>query len=156
MPVPTRPIALCLALALLACGCAEAPPRLTEVEGTVLLDNKPLPQALVRFVPEASGPGAALIATGVTDDQGHFRLTCDMKNEPGAVVGKNRVVVIDAPPPAEARGPSGKAQEAAARYLAGLKMKNRPIPQAYSTAAKTPVTVEVKQEQKDYTIKLTR
>ena len=154
MPVLTRPIALCLALALLACGCAEAPPRLTEVEGTVLLNDKPLPQALVRFVPDASGPGASLIATGITDDNGHFRLTCDMKNEPGAIVGKNRVVVTDAPPPPEARGPSGKAQEANARYLAGLK--NRPIPAAYTTAAKTPVIVEVKPEQKEYTIKLTR
>src|SRR5690349_16497067 len=106
MPVPTRLLVLCLPLVLLTCGCGEAPPRLTEVEGTVLLNEKPLPKALVRFVPEANGPGASLIATGITDDKGHFRLTCDMKNEPGACVGKNRVVVVDAPPPAEARGMS--------------------------------------------------
>jgi len=154
MSVPTRLLALCLPLALLACGCGEAPPRLTEVEGTVLLNNKPLPQALVRFVPEANGPGASLVATGITDDKGHFRLICDVKKEPGAVIGKNRVVVINAPPPAEARGLSGKAQEAGARYEASLK--NRPIPEAYSSAVKTPVTVEVKPEQKEYTIKLTR
>jgi hypothetical protein len=77
-----------------------------------------------------------------------------MKNEPGAVVGKNRVVVINAPPPPEARGMSRKAQEAATRYNANLK--NRPIPSQYSTAAKTPAVVEVKQDQKEYTIKLTR
>jgi hypothetical protein len=154
MPVPTRLLVLCLALALFACGCAEAPPRLTEVEGTVLLNDKPLPQALVRFVPDTSGPGASLIATGITDDKGHFRLKCDTKGEPGAAVGKNRVVVVNAPAPAEARGLSGKAQEALARYEASLK--NRPIPDNYGTAAKTPVVIEVKADQKEYTIKLTR
>ena len=46
----------CLGLAaLLACGCGRSPPPLTEVEGTVLLNDKPLAQALVRFIPEAPG-----------------------------------------------------------------------------------------------------
>jgi hypothetical protein len=154
MSAISRPFALCLALALLACGCGEPPPRLTEVEGTVLLNDKPLPQALVRFVPDTSGPGASLVATGVTDEQGRFRLTCDVKNEPGASIGKNRVVITDAPAPQGTRGMSGKAQEAASKYLASLK--NRPIPEVYTTAVKTPVVIEVKPEQKDYTIKLKR
>src|SRR5689334_22974691 len=78
-------------------GCKKGPPPLVEVQGVVLLNGQPLPQAQVEFVPDLEDFGAQLNSTGVTDDQGRFTLTCMLKNEPGAVVGKHRVLVTDPP-----------------------------------------------------------
>jgi hypothetical protein len=155
MRTRTRPLPryLGLALALLACGCGGSPP-LTEVEGTVLLNDQPLPNALVRFVPELPGQEGTLTSVAITDAQGRFRLTCEGKNAPGAVVGKHRVVVTEAPPPEEFRGMSRKAQEGYAAYRA--RQKNRPIPVVYGNLWKTPLQVEVKQDQKTYPLNLTR
>jgi hypothetical protein len=49
---------------------------------------------------------------------------------------------------------SQRAQEGYARHLKGLK--NRPIPEWYGSAVKTPLIIEVTTAQKDYTLKLTR
>ncbi len=155
MPTVTRPLLLYLGLALvlLASGCAR-PPQVTEVEGTVLLNNEPLPNALVQFVPDLPGQEGSLSSNAVTDDKGNFRLVCSRGQEPGAVVGKHRVVITDAPPPAEVRGLSPKAQQAEAKYRAGLK--NRPIPETYGSVLKTPLVIEVTPDKKTYTLTLTR
>jgi hypothetical protein len=120
------------------------------VEGTVLLDGKPLPHARVEFMPETSDFGAELNSSGVTDDQGHFTLTCTRGNESGAVVGKHHVVVSEGPVPGEIR----RNQEKAVEFQA--KLKNRPIPAIYGTYSDTPITLEVTTAQKDYTVKLQR
>lgn len=147
---------VCLALLgpVLAAGCSPTPPPVTPAEGVVLLNGAPLPNAQVTFMPQLDHFGAEMNSTGMTDEKGHFTLTCAFKGEPGAAVGKHKVLVTDAPVPADARGPSQAAQEKAARFLAGLK--NRPIPTAYAAAGTTPLTVDVTAEQKTYTIKLTR
>ncbi len=141
------------ALTLALCGCG-APPPATPVEATVLLDDQPLPYAKVRFVPDLPGQEAKLGSSAVTDERGRCTLRFDAKDEPGAVVGKHRVVVTEGPTPAEYRGMSQKAQEGYARYMKGLK--NRPIPEAYGSAVKTPLLIEVTASQKEYTLKLTR
>jgi hypothetical protein len=147
-------LCLCLGLALTLTGCAKTPPPVTEAEGVVLLDGVPLPNARVEFVPQLSDFGAEMNSSGVTDEKGRFRLTCNDKEQPGAVVGKHRVLVTDPPMPREFRGQSEKAQAAATAYLQGLK--NRPIPEAYATVGRTPLEVEVTTEQKSYTLNLTR
>src|SRR5947209_426150 len=133
----------CLALAavLAAAGCAKGPPPVTEVEGIVLLNDRPLPQAQVEFVPDLSYYGAEMNSTAVTDEKGHFRLTCNFKGQSGAVVAKHRVLVTDPPVPREMRGMDERSQQAQAAFQA--KLKNRPIPPAYGTVGKTPLIVEV-------------
>jgi hypothetical protein len=90
----------------------------------------------------------------VTDDKGHFILTCAYQSQPGAVVGSHRVVVTDAPVPRELRGQSAQAQAKLAQYQAGLK--NRPIPAVYGNVGQTPLRIEVKADQKTYAVNLTR
>src|SRR5947209_13285073 len=123
--MPLRsPLTACgpvLVAALLLAGCAPTPPPITEAEGVVFLNNAPLPNALVEFAPELTHFGAEMNSSGITDEKGAFRLTCAFKSQPGAAVGKHRVVVTDAPAPAEARGPSQAAQERLTKYLNGLK-----------------------------------
>jgi hypothetical protein len=53
-------------LGIAALGCGKTPPPVTTVEGTVLLDGKPLPFAMVQFMPETSDFGAELNSTGVS------------------------------------------------------------------------------------------
>ena len=143
-----------LALALVLGGCTKTPPPVTEAEVVVELDGRPLPGALVEFVPELEHFGAEMNSRGVTDDRGRARLVCAQKQQPGAVVGKHRVLVLEGPAPADTRGPSAASQRKYAEYLAGLK--NRPIPPDYGTLGKTPLSVEVTAGQKTYKLTLTR
>src|SRR5262249_22113460 len=133
-------VLLCLSLALP--GCSKSPPPVTEAEGVVLLNGKPLPNALVTFVPQLSNFGAEMNSTAVTDDEGRFKLEMTYRSQPGAVVGKHKVMVTEAPPSGEFRGMSEKAQAGYADQLA--KLKNRPIPTRYGAVGTTPVEVEVK------------
>jgi hypothetical protein len=152
---PTTKTARAL-LGLAAClvaGCARTPPPVTEAEGTVLLNGKPLPNAKVQFIPQLQHFGAELNSVAVTDEKGFFLLTC-LKGEPGAVVARHKVLVSEAPPPAEFRRPDGDTQERYANYLRG--MTNRPIPQEYGSLRTTRLEVEVTPGQKTYELKLTR
>ena len=152
----TRPVAGLILLAAVAVGgCGKgAPPPVTEVEGTVLLDNKPLPNAQVQFVPQLERFGAEMNSTAVTDENGHFRLICNYQQQPGAVVGKHWVLVTEAPTPEEYRRQDGDSQAKYARYVAGLK--NRPIPENYSTVGKTPLVLEVTADKKEYNLTMSR
>src|SRR5262245_49429633 len=141
-----------LVAALLPAGCGKSPPPFTEVEGVVTVNGKPLPQATVTFAPTATGFGAEVLSTAVTDDNGRFKLACG--NKSGACVGEHKVTVSEAPLPEKLRGMSGEAQREASRYLAALK--NRPIPQQYSNYAQTPLTITVTQDKKEYPISLQR
>src|SRR5262249_16316071 len=149
------PIYLGPLLALLALGgCAKSPPPVTEVEGVVMLDGNPLPNARVEFVPQLSDFGAEMNSSGITDEQGKFRLICNHQQQTGAVVGKHRVLVTDRPLPRELRGQDERSQRGAGEFLA--KLKNRPIPASYGNVSQTPLEVEVKADQKSYTLNLTR
>jgi hypothetical protein len=145
---------LALGVVLALPGCRKVPPPVADAEGTVLLDGKPLPQAHVEFVPELSNFGAEMISTAVTDDQGHFHLTCTYKDQPGAVVGKHHVIVMEPPTPEEFRSQDPQVQAKRDQYQA--KLKNRPIPTDYGTLSTTPLVVEVKADQKSYELRLTR
>jgi hypothetical protein len=81
---------------MLIVGCGEtADYRLANVEGLVTLDGKPL-QAVVTFQPVASagsetaGPGSA----ARTDAAGHYTLETVRTDEPGAVVGPHRIIIM--------------------------------------------------------------
>jgi len=146
------PGAAALAVALALTGCSKTPPTIVPVEGIVTINGQPLPSATVTFVPMVQGFGAEYIATGTTDDKGHFKAVCPAG--PGAGACENRVTVGDAPAPEKARGLSGEAQTELSRYTAGLK--NRPIPSDYGTAAKTPLVINVAAGQTEYKLELKR
>jgi hypothetical protein len=133
MPLSTsRTAARALAAAVLLGATSCGPPRnYTEVAGTVTLDGAPLSGVRVWFYPEAEGREQPPYAIGTTDASGVYKLTAE-SGKPGALVGKNRVVVNwplperpgpDQPPPPP-QGP--------------------PIPIPYTQAADTPLVVEVK------------
>jgi hypothetical protein len=143
---------MAIAVAFAATGCVSSPPPIVPVEGVVMLNNQPLPHAQIQFIPMAQGLGAEYIATGTTDENGRFTLTC--KGQPGACACENRVVVLEATPPDEARGQSAKAQVEMSRFYNDLK--NRPIPAQYETVAKTPLAITVAAGQGEYKVELKR
>jgi hypothetical protein len=144
--------AFAVVLVLTMAGCARVAPPITEVEGVVLLNKQPLPNAYVEFVPELEHFGAELNSRGITDDQGRFQLVCAQHQQAGAVVAKHRVLVLEAPTPEEFRQQTQEAQEKYAQYRA--KLKNRPIPSAYASVSQSPLRVEVTADRKSYTLDL--
>lgn len=61
-------------------GCGGQPTLNTEyVEGVVTLDGQPVPEATVTFVPVTEGQGAS--ATGITNQQGVYKLTAVVTGE---------------------------------------------------------------------------
>jgi hypothetical protein len=146
-------VGLMVSAAVLSPGCAPTLPPIVPVSGTVYLDNQPLPYARVEFVPDLEHFGAESNSFAVTDDQGRFTLTCVLGQQPGAVTGKHKVLVLEHTPD-EMRGMDGRAQQRLAEYT--TKLKNRPIPDNYGIVSQTPLTVEVKEGQQVYDLHLSR
>jgi hypothetical protein len=109
-------------LLLIAAGCADKGPELTEVIGQVLVDGKPLTTGSVVTLP-AQGRGAR----GTIDAEGNFTLsTSDMGV--GATTGRHRVAVI------AVGEPDNPSPEASRRSL---------IPQKYASAETSGLFIEV-------------
>ena len=134
-------------------GCGHSPPPLVEVEGTVLLNGQPLPNAYIEFVPELAHFGAEMNSTATTDEAGKFRLTCNKGAKPGAVVAKHWVLVNEIAAPLDRRD-----REEAARGAppSEVTLANRPIPPEYGAVSTTPLRLEVTKEGKSYLLQLTR
>ena len=115
--------------ALAGCGPTF---QYAEVEGTVTLDGRPLSGVKVVFYPEAEGPEQLPYATGVTDDGGVYRLTA-VTGKPGALVGKN-LVVVAWPPQGRSADPDQPPPPP----------PSPPIPLPYTVADETPLHFEVK------------
>lgn len=83
-------IIACLVVLVLLAGCG---PKAVPVSGKVTLDNKPLVNASVIFMPESNeknpGPGS----TGKTDANGEFSLRLNTGEANGAIVGKHKVSI---------------------------------------------------------------
>jgi hypothetical protein len=116
-----------------------------QVEGTVKLDGTPLANVVVQFVPDVTTGEQPPGASGSTDGQGHYSLTCDNRKS-GAVLGKYRVTVLPG------RGGSAGADD---RDAAGGRPAS-PVPPIYTQARKTPLRVEVTGDQHTYDLTLTR
>jgi hypothetical protein len=118
-----------------------------NVEGTVKMDGAPVPNVMVRFVPDdptVQGP----VSSGYTDEKGHFTLTCE-NQKPGAVIAKHNVLVL------AGRGASADEAEnqAGAAPAAGKKVF---VPPAYATPRQTPLQVEVTADKHTYDLTLSR
>lgn len=83
---------LVAAILSLAAGCSRSDrPRLGTVEGTVLLDGRPLAGAAVHFTPD--GPGRTSL--GFTDAAGRYQLRY-LRDIAGANVGRHTVRIATA------------------------------------------------------------
>ncbi len=129
---------------LVACsGCGS---RMVKVEGRVTLDGKPLNWATVAFIPiEGRGPSG----NGLSDSEGHFRLTTFTTGD-GVPVGDYKVMVTIAepPPPMEVNETMTTAQVMAMYAEAMKERKKHPvklpeIPDVYKDAARTPLKQRV-------------
>ncbi|HEY4258858.1 MAG TPA: hypothetical protein VGM98_01805 [Schlesneria sp.] len=89
-----------LTTAVLA-GCGSSGVPLSAVEGVVLLDGQPLPNAIVEFQPE-DRTGKARPSIGETGPDGKYRLRYS-KNQRGAVVGKHKVLITTFSPSGDGR-----------------------------------------------------
>lgn len=79
---------LCLSMIV---GCGESGPSLGKVTGKVTLDGKPLPNAIVSFVPEDGRRSSS----AMTNDQGVYTLA--YIDQAGAVIGKHKVSITSTP-----------------------------------------------------------
>lgn len=80
-------------LAIATAGCGGSEVDLGTVSGIVTMDGKPLPQALVRFVPESGGRASS----SVTDEEGKYNLLYTARVE-GALVGPAKVTITTGDP----------------------------------------------------------
>jgi hypothetical protein len=86
-----RNLFICFVLfcALEIAGCSRGDrPELTEVQGIVTLDGKPLPRATVIFQPMNGGRSSR----GLTDSQGKYRLLY-LRDIEGAILGSHKVTI---------------------------------------------------------------
>jgi hypothetical protein len=140
-----RPCVLLFALVLLAAAGCGSGPQFTEVSGVVKLDGKPMPDALVEFLPDPDKSTHGPRASGKTDAEGRFRLVRDDQQD-GAVVGFHRVLIQDARtfPPTRREIAAGKSSV----------MPPSRISTRYATATDTPLRQEVKAGQQTITLEL--
>lgn len=69
-------------------GCGDGHPKRVPVSGQVLIDEKPVPCGIIRFVPENGRPAIATI-----QPDGKFALKT-FGDKDGAILGTHAVVVI--------------------------------------------------------------
>lgn len=144
---------LCMvALVAVIPACSKSPPPIVLVSGIVTINGQPVPGAEVTFIPLIKGFDGNYMATAITDENGRYDL--QVLGKPGACAASSVVTVAEGPLPDDARGQSAASQMRATRFMAALK--NRPIPSQYTTAAQTPLKVEVKVGQTQYDLVLTR
>jgi len=98
---------LLLILLLMQCSCQQSGPQLGEVTGTVTLDGQPFPGAIVTFISTAE---SGTTSTGVTDQEGRYRLKFTFKKS-GAMVGHNQVKIEYEAPSAEDETPRSATKQ---------------------------------------------
>ena len=108
-----------------------------RVEGIVVLDNQPVPEATVLFIPEG---GTGQPAYGTTDENGKFQLTTFKEND-GALPGAYKVTVTKSvPPPQPPEAEPGDSRSIVAHFKAikEHKQEKSPLPAMYADVKSTP------------------
>ena len=82
---------LALGLVALVSGCSQSDPSLVPVTGTVTVNDQPLANATVTFIPKDGTPGFG--GVGRTDAAGKYKLAGSRDDAPGIPPGEYRVVV---------------------------------------------------------------
>ena len=131
-----RPVAVIFLMTLILPGCSSTN-KPVEVEGIVLLDNEPVAEATVLFIPEGN---SGQPAHGMTDENGKFQLTTFKEND-GAFPGSYKVTVTKSvAPPQPPEADPGDAQSVVAHFKAIKQQKKvkSPLPAMYANAQATP------------------
>jgi hypothetical protein len=117
-------------------GCGRGP-QFGEVNGTVTLHGRPLPDMEVVFLPDPAAGTVGPPSTAYTDAQGHYQLVTN-KGQRGAVVGTHRVCIRDlaALPLPPILNAEGNPERRGARP--GPKPSRVPAP--YSNSQETPLS----------------
>src|SRR5262245_38305869 len=118
-------------LVLIAPGC-HSKNGPVDVEGVVLLDNEPVAEATVLFIPEG---GTGQPAHGMTDENGKFRLSTFEEND-GALAGDYKVTVTKSvPPPQPPEAEPGDSRSILAHFKAikQHKQEKPPLPTVYAS-----------------------
>jgi hypothetical protein len=119
---------------LLFLGCESKSYKSAPVSGRVIMDDRPLAEAEVRFTPTDN---TLPYSVGVTDDQGNYELHLfGKKDSPGAVLGEHRVSIS-----MDLRRDKRKAKML---MESGGRMQTRPgelIPAQYNAESKLTCTV---------------
>lgn len=128
-------------LVALVGGCGEPSPPATA-EGTLRMQGEPLDNCLITFLPEPGQVDAGPHATGVTDENGHYRLRLPDQRE-GVSIGWHRVMIEDLSvttgvPRRDHGSVGGKVTEGA------KESRDSRVPARYSSPADTPLKKEVK------------
>ena len=130
-----RPVAVIFLMTLILPGCSSTN-KPVEVEGIVLLDNEPVAEATVLFIPEGN---SGQPAHGMTDENGKFQLTTFKEND-GAFPGSYKVTVTKSvAPPQPPEADPGDAQSVVAHFKAIKQQKKvkSPLPAMYANAQAT-------------------
>jgi hypothetical protein len=149
---------LLLALGVLGCGSGSTGPALYPVVGTVTYQGKPLAGARITFIPEKEGA----IAIASTDSSGKF--TMKSGTDAGVAAGSCKVTVslMDS-----GAGGGGLAVDMKPEDMQKLAMegklqaalqaqeKGSLLPAKYGKSDSTPLTLEVKKGDNNFTIELT-
>ncbi len=137
-------------LLLFAVGCGSGASYNNSVEGVVTLDNEPLANVIVSFVPQSQEDKQAPISTAKTDEQGRFKLQYKQNGgseQPGAVLGMHAVLVKEPLPERKRKSDDSQAME--------VELPVHRIPSNYGVPGKTPLKVEVTADKHDYPLSLT-
>lgn len=132
----------CASVAAFGCGGGPRRPVVQYVEGVVTLDGEPVDSANVTFVPQVAGEG--LVASGLTDAQGRYRLS----SLGGGLVGAGasagvydvtiEKVVDIRPPPTESEAGGGRARPPRPEDFL------RVVPEPYGNASTSGISVIVR------------
>src|SRR5262249_1437763 len=127
-------VILMASLSFSGCSAANKP---VEVEGIVFLDNEPVAEATVLFIPDGS---TGQPAHGMTDENGKFQLTTFKEND-GALPGTYKVTITKSvPPPQPPEADPDDPQSVVAHFKAIKQQKKvkSPLPVIYANAQSTP------------------
>jgi len=129
------------AIVLVGCRREGLP---AAVEGKLTLRGKPLDNCLVTFLPETGQEVRGSYSTGLTDEQGCYRLSGVDQRE-GAAVGPHRVTVQDMSVSTGVRRRDHGTVDAEPRHDGSPpKVRRSRVSERYSSPASTPLRFEVR------------
>ncbi len=125
------PIAACLLITAIPCGCGDGGPERAVVSGTVTYQGQPLPKGTIRFLPAKDNK---VPMSGAMIVEGKYK--ADKRG--GVPIGTHRVV-IEAIRPQRRNNMPGGAQ---ANPGGGLVPQEQYLPAKYNTQSQLRITLE--------------
>jgi hypothetical protein len=124
-------------------GCSSGKDKLVSVTGRATHNGNPIAGITVSFVPQAETESGA--STGMTDENGQFKLTVFKTKESGAVVGAHKVW-ISVPRNLDVEDKEQRKRGSHNPY-AGLSADVVDVLRKYGRPETSPLTIEVTGDQ---------